>query len=66
MTESKTDNIICMKCNVELVESKVSFSYLKHNFDTKLLRCPVCGQVYIPESLVKGKMSEVEKALEEK
>ncbi len=66
MSSANSEDIICMKCNVELVEAKVNFSYLKHNFDTTLLRCPVCGQVYIPETLVKGKMNEVEKALEEK
>lgn len=66
MAESKTDRIMCMKCNVYLKEGKTKFSYLKHNFDTTLLRCPICGQVYIPEALVKGKMSEVEKTLEEK
>ncbi len=65
MDESR-DRIICMKCNVALVKTKTDFSYLKHNFDTELLRCPICGQVYIPEALVKGKINEVEMALEEK
>lgn len=64
--EKNETEIICMKCNVPLVKSKTEFSYLKHNFNTELLRCPICGQVYIPEALVKGKMSQVEKALEEK
>lgn len=62
----ESDKILCMKCNVELVKSKTNFSYLKHNFNTELLRCPVCGQVYIPEALVNGKMHEVESVLEEK
>ena len=66
MTNAEPASIICMKCKAELIEDKVNFSYLKHNFDTILLRCPICGQVYIPEALVKGKMNEVEKALEEK
>lgn len=31
-----------------------------------MLRCPKCGQVYIPEDLAKGKMAQLEKSLEEK
>lgn len=64
--DGNDERIICVKCNTALVKTKTDFSYLKHNFNTELLRCPVCGQVYIPETLVKGKISEVEMALEEK
>jgi hypothetical protein len=42
------------------------FSYLKRSFKHKILRCPGCGQIYIPESLAEGRMREVETALEEK
>jgi hypothetical protein len=35
-------------------------------FPVDLLRCPKCRQVFIPEELARGKMSEVEKLLEDK
>lgn len=57
---------MCTKCNVEMKEMEASFSYLKRTFRHKVLRCPVCGQVYITEDLAKGRMAEVEKSLEEK
>ncbi len=49
-----------------MTPAKAYFSYLDHSFHTDLLRCPRCGQVFIPEELVKGKMQEVEMALEDK
>ena len=58
--------LICDRCNVEMVELEVEFSYLNRSFRHKVPRCPECGQVYIPEMLAKGRMSEVEKNLEEK
>jgi len=56
----------CCKCNVELVEKKTTFDYLGHEANYPLMRCPKCGQVYVPEELVKGKIADVEKLLEEK
>jgi len=58
--------LICDRCNVEMVEQEVEFSYLNRSFRHKVPRCPDCGQVYIPEKLASGRMSEVEKMLEEK
>ncbi len=58
--------LICDKCQVEMVELEVEFSYLNRSFRHKVPRCPECGQVYIPEKLAAGRMSEVEKNLEEK
>lgn len=58
--------VICDKCKVEMVELDVDFSYLNRSFRHKVPRCPVCGQVFIPEELAMGRMSEVEKMLEEK
>lgn len=49
-----------------MVPMEAQFSYLDRIFRHKILRCPTCGQVYIPEELVKGRMHEVESALEEK
>jgi hypothetical protein len=56
----------CSKCDVALEKGMVDISYLGSKFPVSLLRCPKCGQVYIPEDLVEGKMSEVEKMLEDK
>ncbi len=58
--------LICDKCQVELVMAELHFSYLDHNFRHKVLRCPVCGQVYLPEELVDSRIKQVESSLEEK
>jgi phage FluMu protein Com len=58
--------LICNKCQVEMVELEVEFSYLNRSFRHKVPRCPECGQVYISEKLATGRMSDVEKNLEEK
>ncbi|MGI6492012.1 MAG: DVU_1557 family redox protein [Pelotomaculum sp.] len=58
--------LICLKCNVRLELRKASFTYLGFNFNTELPGCPVCGQVYLPEELVEGKVKEVEMSLEDK
>ena len=47
-------------------QGKVLISYLGSGFPVDLLKCPSCGQVFIPEELALGKMAEVEKALEDK
>jgi len=62
----KEDGIICAKCNVRLVPIKTTFTYLKHEFNVDLPRCPVCRQVYVSEELAEGKMAEVETQLEDK
>ena len=64
MEESK--KLICGKCMVEMHPAPTGFSYLGHAFRTDVLRCPSCGQVFIPESLAKGRMAEVETTLEDK
>ena len=60
------EGLECRKCRAALVVKKVSFEYLKQNFFTEIPACPVCGQVYVPEELAKGKMADVERNLEEK
>ena len=60
------EKLICCRCNKELVPTQTFFDYLGHNFHTDILRCPECGEVYIPESLVKGRMADVEQELEDK
>lgn len=64
MAENKV--LICHKCQKELVLSKAFLSYLGHSFSTDLLKCPQCGEVYISEEMVKGRIAEVEMQLEDK
>jgi hypothetical protein len=64
--EAEKKKLICCKCNKELEMIKTDFSYLGHVFFTEVPRCPECGQVYIPEELVRGRISDVEMQLEDK
>ena len=54
------------KLSVEMVPKSTFFDYLGHNFHTEILCCPKCGEVYLPEALVKGRMADVERELEDK
>ena len=58
--------LICSKCDLALEPKNANFSYLGHSFRAEVPRCPGCGQVYIPEELVKGRIAEVEMELEDK
>jgi hypothetical protein len=58
--------LICMKCNVALVEEKTEVRYLGHTVTADALRCPKCGQVCFSEELVRGSISEAEMTLEDK
>ena len=58
--------LICAKCQLPLVLGKVNASYLGNDFPVDLLRCPGCGQCYLPEELALGPAREVEASLEEK
>ncbi len=58
--------MMCRRCGVKMEPADTYFEYLDHNFHTELLRCPKCGEVYIPEDLAKGKMAEVEGNMEDK
>jgi hypothetical protein len=62
----ETPQLICARCNEVLVPGKVTVSYLGNTFPLDLLKCPVCGVAYVPESLATGKMLTVEQALEDK
>jgi hypothetical protein len=64
MAEEKVK--ICFKCQKELKPTKTYFTYLEHSFFADILRCPECGEVYIPEELVKSRIAEVEMQLEDK
>ena len=58
--------ITCNRCEKKLEPMKTGFSYLGQSFHSNVFRCPGCGQVYVPEELAKGRMAEVETALEDK
>jgi hypothetical protein len=58
--------ILCVKCGIPLTLGKVTLSYLGSNFPVDLYKCSQCGLVFIPEELARGKMEQVEKALEDK
>lgn len=62
----KREHILCVKCGIPLTVGKVTLSYMGSNFPVDLDRCPKCGLVYIPEELARGKMLQVEAALEDK
>ena len=62
----KKQTLICDNCKVEMKLIDAQFSYLDRSFRHKVMRCPKCGQVHVPEDLAKGRMSQVEAALEEK
>ena len=58
--------LVCNKCRVGLAPAAATFRYLKRSFHHDVLRCPECGQVYLPEELVNGKIKDVEISLEDK
>jgi hypothetical protein len=58
--------LICLQCDLPLEMGKVNVAYLGSMFPVDLLRCPKCGQTFIPEELALGKMAQVEKILEDK
>jgi hypothetical protein len=64
MAENKI--IVCYKCQKELVPTKTYLSYLGHSFFADILKCPECGEVYLSEDLVKNRIADVEKQLEDK
>ena len=62
----KQEKLTCHKCKVELTEINTGFNYMNHNFSKEVLRCPVCGKIYLSEEIVESEMLEVEMLLEEK
>jgi len=63
MDETK---LICGRCKVPLEVKSVTLTYLAHHFKQNFPQCPVCGELYLSEELVKGKMHDVEVMLEDK
>ena len=64
--EALEKKVICRRCQVEMVPKSTFFDYRGLNFHTEILCCPKCGEVYLPEALVKGRMADVERELEDK
>ena len=60
------EHLICAKCGVPLEMKKTAFQYLGYEIYEDLPRCPQCGQVYLDEQLVRGRMHEVEVEVEDK
>lgn len=56
----------CGKCSKDLIPKKTMFTYLGHTFSHEVLRCPSCGNVFIPKELAEGRMAEVEAQMEDK
>ena len=60
------DTFICARCDREMEEADVTLTYLGHKVSARLPVCPQCGQVYISEEVVTGKIQRVERELEDK
>lgn len=58
--------MVCGKCKEPLVKQKTTFQYMGYEVCEELPRCPKCGQVYLDEELVRGRMAEVEVQVEDK
>jgi len=58
--------LMCDQCKAELKKLNANFGYLNHSFQAEVLRCMKCGQVYLPEDFVRGRMKQVELMMEEK
>jgi uncharacterized OB-fold protein len=58
--------MICKRCHAELKLQPVQFEYLGHTVSDNLPVCPSCGNVYVPEDVVTGKIQKLEKQLEDK
>ena len=63
---SEERKLICHKCQVELVLTTTSFSYMGHKMKYDVPACPVCGQTYISPELAAGKVRTVETEMEDK
>lgn len=56
----------CGKCDETLVMRKILFEYLGRSYSHEAPCCPKCGKAYISYELAEGRMSEVERMLEDK
>jgi hypothetical protein len=63
---SQPQKILCDKCGIYLTLGKVTLAYMGTSFPVDLYKCSQCGLVYIPEELARGKIQQVEAAMEDK
>ena len=59
-------DLLCMKCDIALENGKAKFEYLGRVFESNVMRCPECGQVFLPEDLVSGRIKQMEEVVEDK
>ncbi len=57
---------VCRRCGRPMEIQTAKLEYLDNRFDVELPTCPQCGAVYVDETLVDGRMAEVEALLESK
>ena len=62
----KEQGIQCEKCGISLIDKEIEFKYLEVEFTATAPCCPQCGQVFLSEEIVLGKLSEIEQMLEDK
>ncbi len=60
------DELICSLCGVPLEPRKINLRYLGHQVSSEFPTCPKCGNMYIPEEIVTGKIRALETELEDK
>lgn len=58
--------LVCTKCSIMLEPAISKFSYMGHEMQSEVLKCPKCGQVYLDEKTVTEKVKHIEEALEDK
>ena len=63
---AEKSELICTKCEIALAPANVKFRYMDREMQAEAPRCPRCGQIYLSEELVAGKVRQVEQSLEDK
>ena len=64
--ENTSENLVCGLCGTPLKTMKTEFMYLEFSFSADIPTCESCGQVYVPPSLARGRIRDVEVQLEDK
>ncbi|MDR2770930.1 MAG: hypothetical protein LBB57_02705 [Clostridiales Family XIII bacterium] len=58
--------LLCCKCDVSLEIRKVLFKYMNRSYSAMSFACPICGQVYESQEVIRCRAEKVEALLEEK
>ena len=64
--EFEPGSLICDQCGAAMEPGEIVLHYMGSDFTVLMPKCPVCGQAFIPEELARGKIFQVEQALEDK